>query len=62
VVSEDDEPIGEEDLEAVLGGATRRARENFQVSGRPVSMPIVRALIQITWANAEFTAATNVGI
>ena len=50
----------------VAGHATRLARENFQVSGRPIPMSIIRALVTIkrsmARANAQFTDATGVDV
>ena len=50
----------------IAGPVTRLARENFQVSGRPMPTPIIRALVTIkrsmALANAQFTDATGVDV
>ncbi len=55
-----------QDIQDVVGPATRLARENFQVSGRPVPMSLVRALVTIkrsmARANAQFTDLTGVDV
>ncbi len=51
-------------VQDVTGPSTRLARENFQVSGRAVSMSIIRALVTIkramASANAQYSAISGV--